>query len=206
MKDIMHPVFKALGGRGGLRKFSRMDHMEPPFGGRSGGMGGGFGGGPGGGHGGRRERVLEPGDLKLLALHFLAQQPRHGYEIIKALSELVGGDYSPSPGVIYPTLSLLEDMGYATVTVVEGGRKSYSITAEGQTHLDENKASVERILGRLSTVKQHFKARRLPEIARAMENLKTALRLRFEEGTPDPEVVRKLAEVIDRAASEIQKA
>jgi DNA-binding PadR family transcriptional regulator len=202
MKDIMHPAFKALGGRGGPRKFSRMDNMEPPFGGRAGGMGGGFAGG----HGGRRERVLEPGDLKVLALHFLAQQPRHGYEIIKALSELVGGDYSPSPGVIYPTLSLLEDMGYATVNVVEGGRKSYSITAEGQAHLDENKEVLDRILARLSQVKQHMKARRLPEIARAMENLKTALRLRFEEGTPDPDVVRKLAEVIDRAASEIQKA
>jgi DNA-binding PadR family transcriptional regulator len=82
--------------------------------------------------GGRgRERMFEQGDLKFVVLNLLSDRPRHGYEIIKAIEELAGGEYSPSPGVIYPTLTLLEELGQATVTLEQGGKKQYGITAAG---------------------------------------------------------------------------
>jgi len=170
-------------------------------------LGGGEGlGGFGGHHGGRRERLFESGHIKLLVLHILGQQPAHGYEVIRAIGDLVGGDYSPSPGTIYPTLTYLEDTGHASSTVLEGGRKQYSITAEGEAYLATQQEPVERLLSRLTHGRSHAKARRSPEIQRAVENLKTALRLRFEESAPDAEVVRRIADIIDRAAVDIGRA
>lgn len=165
--------------------------------------GSGFFGG-GGGRGGRRERVFEPGDMKLLALHILGQQPAHGYELIRAIGELVGGDYSPSPGTIYPTLNLLEDLGWVVASTQEGGRKQYSLTPEGQSQLAEQQPGVAQLLERLGQLKQRQQARRVPEIQRAMENLKTALQLRFADATtPEAADVQRVADIIDRAAVEI---
>lgn len=213
----MNPFFNSRGssfhgGRGGHGR-----HGGP--GGRHGGWGEGHGphearahisgadifGGGGGGRGARRERVFEPGDLKLLALHILGQQPSHGYELIRAVGDLVGGDYSPSPGTIYPTLNLLEDLGLIAASAQEGGRKQYSLTPEGQSQLTEQRAAVEQLLARLGQVKQRHQARRIPEIQRAMENLKTALRLRLGDSadTPDTAEIQRVADLIDRAAVEI---
>src|SRR5215213_5133423 len=98
-----------------------------------GSMGGGWGPGGGGQWGGGpgRGRVFGHGDLKFVILNLLAEKPRHGYEIIKELEERFAGTYSPSPGTVYPTLSLLEDLGYATARLEEGNRKVYEITDEG---------------------------------------------------------------------------
>jgi DNA-binding PadR family transcriptional regulator len=121
-----------------------------PFGRRgSGGFGSGFGpfGGPGG-RGGRLFRagkMLADGDLRLLVLALLADGPRHGYDIIKALEERSHGMYSPSPGVVYPTLTYLEEAGFATATS-EGNKKTYAITPAGRTHLDENREIVDMVL------------------------------------------------------------
>ncbi len=111
---------------------------------------GGWWGGGGQGGGRRRGRVFEQGDLKLVILQLLAEKPRHGYEIIKALEERTAGAYSPSPGVIYPTLTLLEDLGYATAAASEGGRRVYEITQAGRDHLDEHRATVDDIFERMS--------------------------------------------------------
>jgi DNA-binding PadR family transcriptional regulator len=125
--------------------------MAGRFGGRGGGGFGGFGGGMGrGGRGGpgdmfRAGKMLADGDLKLITLALLAQTPRHGYDIIKALEEKSSGFYVPSPGVVYPTLTFLEEAGYA-VSAAEGAKKVFSITEEGQKHLDENRDLVERVL------------------------------------------------------------
>lgn len=129
-------------------------HMAGRFGGRGGfGPFGGQGGGHrghGGGRGGpgdilRAGRMLADGDLKLIALMLLSQTPRHGYDIIKALEDISSGVYSPSPGVVYPTLTFLEEAGYA-VSATEGSKKVYSITEEGQAHLEQNRAMVEGVL------------------------------------------------------------
>lgn len=160
---------------------------------------------PFGGGGGRRERIFASGDLKFVVLHLLGQKPAHGYEIIKAMGDLVGGDYTPSPGTIYPTLTMLEDLGWITSAQQEGGRKEYRISAEGQARLDEQRETVERILAHLGHVRNRAHGRRLPEIMRAMENLKTALRLRLGDDAPDPAVARRISEIIDRAAVEIER-
>src|SRR5271168_1313539 len=104
------------------------------------GPGSGRGGrhGKGGGDFMRARRMLAQGDLKLIALALIAEQPRHGYEIIKLLEDKTAGWYSPSPGIVYPTLTYLEETGYVTAQV-EGAKKLYSITPEGRAHLEENR-------------------------------------------------------------------
>lgn len=175
------------------------------------GMHKGHGGHRGGGRGGDamgkgRERMFAQGDIKLLVLSLLQQQPRHGYEVIKAIEELAGGDYSPSPGVIYPTLTLLEEVGQAQAIADTNGKKLYSVTAEGQSVLDQSQAVLERIRQRLSAAGSIAAARRTPELHRAMQNFKTALHLRLERDDLSTETLRKIADAIDRAAVEIERS
>ncbi|KKB08337.1 hypothetical protein VE26_14855 [Devosia chinhatensis] len=86
-------------------------------------------------------RMLASGDLRLVALYFIEQQPRHGYDLIKAVEERSNGVYSPSPGIVYPALTFLEEAGYVTSSA-DGNKKLYTITDEGRTHLAENRESV----------------------------------------------------------------
>ncbi len=86
-------------------------------------------------------RMLASGDLRLVALYFIEQQPRHGYDLIKAVEERSNGVYSPSPGIVYPALTFLEEAGYVTSSA-DGNKKLYTITHEGKAHLDENRDSV----------------------------------------------------------------
>ena len=158
-----------------------------------------------GGGGGRRERIFASGDLKFIALHLLAQKPGHGYDLIKSLSELVGGDYSPSPGTVYPTLTMLEDLSWVKSVQDGNGRKIYEISTEGKAQLEAENENVERILAHLGHCRARANARRVPEIVRAMENLKLALRIRLGDLSPDPAVIRRVAEIIDRAATEIER-
>ena len=160
---------------------------------------------PFGGGGNRRERIFASGDLKFVMLHLLAQQPAHGYDIIKALSELVGGDYSPSPGTIYPTLAMLEDLGWISATADANGRKEYTVSPEGKAQLEVQQAEVDRVLAHISRLKTRASARRIPEIVRAMENLKTALRMRLGDDIPEQALTRRIAEIIDRTAVEIER-
>ncbi|AZO63374.1 PadR family transcriptional regulator [Mesorhizobium sp. M1A.F.Ca.IN.022.06.1.1] len=128
-------------------------HMAGRFGGRGGGFGPfgqGMRGGGGGGRGGpgdmfRAGRMLADGDLKLITLSLLAEVPRHGYDIIKALEERTSGIYSPSPGVVYPTLTFLEEAGYA-VSSSEGNKKVFSITEAGRAHLEQNREMIDHVL------------------------------------------------------------
>src|SRR5262249_42131638 len=125
-----------------------------------------FGGGLGGRHGMgagdmmRAGRMLATGDLRLIALALIAEQPRHGYEIIKLLEDKTAGWDSPSPGIVYPTLTYLEEAGYVTAQA-EGAKKLYTITEEGQAHLAENRDFVDAVLERMSAVGD--KARRIRE-------------------------------------------
>src|SRR5512135_1385837 len=121
--------------------------------GRFGGGGPGWGPGP---EGGGRDwfrvgRMLAQGDLKLLALALIAEQPRHGYELIKLIEEKTSGAYSPSPGVVYPTLTFLEEAGYVTAEA-EGAKKRYTITGEGRAYLDENRDIADMVLARLAAI------------------------------------------------------
>lgn len=155
--------------------------------------------------GARRARLFGPGDLRLLMLHVLAERPGHGYEVIKAIENLVGGDYSPSPGTIYPTLTLLEDIGSIQAAMVDGDRRQYRITDAGREQLAAQHEALTALLARLGTLRDAAGARRSAPIQRAMQNLKTALHLRFDGGAQSEEQLRRIAEAIDRAAVEIER-
>src|SRR6266511_2169667 len=99
----------------------------------------------------RAGRMLAQGDLRLIALALIAEQPRHGYEIIKVLEEKTAGWYSPSPGIVYPTLTYLEEAGYVTAQT-EGAKKLYTITDEGRAYLDDNRDCVDAVLERLAAI------------------------------------------------------
>src|SRR5215467_10636318 len=102
------------------------------------------------GRGGRRRRVFDSGELRLVLLKLIADQPRHGYDLIRAIEELSGGLYVPSPGVVYPTLTMLNDMAQIEEAKSEGQRKAFAVTAEGTAHLQEKKAEVDALFARLA--------------------------------------------------------
>lgn len=162
--------------------------------------------GPGGPHGGGRDRsrVFEHGDLRLVVMALLQEAPRHGYEIIKVLEERVGGGYSPSPGVIYPTLTLLEELGHAVIREEHGGRKLYTLSPEGLAYLAANRAAADAILARIGG----DDARRGPPapVIRALENLNTAVRLRLKGQAASAEAIRDIAAAIDAAATAVEQS
>jgi DNA-binding PadR family transcriptional regulator len=180
----------------------------------------GFGGrhGFGGGDMIRAGRMLATGDLRLIALALIAEQPRHGYEIIKVLEEKTAGWYSPSPGIVYPTLTFLEEAGYVTGEA-EGAKKLYTITDEGRAHLDQNRDFVDAVLERLTAlgskierVRRRFGrdedeergGRGLPTLVRAaLEQLREVAGERLEH---DADLESKLVEILARAAQELKKA
>ena len=153
----------------------------------------------------RAHRVFDQGDLRFVILKLISEQPRHGYEIIKAIEEKVGGAYSPSPGVIYPTLTLLEELGYVTVEAAEGGKKLYRITEAGDAALEEKKAVVDGIFRRMADLNERFEGPS-PRIARAMQNLGAAIGLRMRTGPVSAEQLDILVAAIDVAARKVEKA
>lgn len=155
-------------------------------------------------HGGRR-RLFDYGDLRFILLRMIMDKPAHGYDLIKTLEERMGGGYSPSPGVIYPTLTLLEEQGYADVTA-EGGKKLYRATPEGIAYLRANQPAVDAIQARVDAVARERNTLPPPQILRAVENLKTALRLRLAGGPVAPERAAAIAAAIDAAAAEAERA
>ena len=175
------------------------------------GRGGGFGRGDRFGVG----RMLAHGDLKLLALALIEEQPRHGYELIKLIEEKTSGCYSPSPGVVYPTLTFLEEAGYVTAES-EGAKKRYSITEEGRAYLEENRDIAELVLARLSGLgKKMARMRRersdrdddqsVPQLVNAaLDNLRATTVKRLE--TEDEDAETKIVEILARAAQDIRKA
>lgn len=148
--------------------------------------------------------MFEQGDLKYVILQLLSEKPRHGYEIIKALEERMGGTYSPSPGAVYPTLTMLEDMGYAKETTGDGGKKIYEITSEGLAYLEQNKGAVDEIFDRIGDFATSFFGPPMVEIHQAFKNIARAT---YSTAThlKDPEKLKAIKEALDRAAAEIEK-
>ena len=159
-----------------------------------------------GGGRGRHGRTFDHGDLRFVILQLIAERPRHGYEIIKAIEEKLAGSYSPSPGVIYPTLTLLEELGYVTVSTAEGSKKLQTITPEGAAYLQANKASVENIFRRMAETSSAHGGGPSPQVLRAMENLTLALRLRLSRGPLTEDQVRSIAAAIDTAAVAVERS
>lgn len=169
------------------------------------GAGWAWGEGGSGRHRGRWRggRMFEQGDLKYVILRLLSEKPRHGYEIIKAMEERLGGTYSPSPGAVYPTLQFLEDAGYAKTSVDEGGRKIYEITNEGRKYLEDNKSSVDEIFDRIADFAGSFFGGPMVEVHHAFKNVARAT-YSTATRTHDVEKLRKIREILNRATAEIE--
>jgi DNA-binding PadR family transcriptional regulator len=155
--------------------------------------------------GGRGGRIFEQGDLKYVILRMLQEKPRHGYEIIKELEDRFGGAYSPSPGTVYPTLTMLEDIGYASVSTDEGGRKVYSITEQGRAYLAEHSATVDSIFERIAKFVEGFFDEPMMELNHAMRRLGRAAYSRATRDLSDTERVRRIREILERASADIEK-
>lgn len=164
------------------------------------------GGGGGGGRGPRgRRRMFGSGELRLVLLKLIADEPRHGYDLIRAIEGLTGGDYAPSPGVVYPTLTMLADMGLIEERAADGSRKAYAVTPEGTAHLKENQQEVEALFERLDEAAPRQDGKRHPPIGRAIGNLMTALRHRVSHDGFDEALVHEITEILDEAAQRIER-
>ena len=180
-------------------------------GGRGFGPGFGRGRGLGGRHGhddegrGRRRRMFDSGELRLVLLRLIADEPRHGYDLIRRIEELTGGAYAPSPGVIYPTLTLLDDMGQIAAADSEGAKKLFAITPEGQAELDANAALVDELLARLAEVGDEQQRTDSASVRRAMGNLRAVLMNRLRDRELDEATLHEIVARIDEAAQKIER-
>lgn len=174
-----------------------------PFRGRFGHFGHDPGHGDGGGFG-RRRGLYDGDELRVVLLALIAQTPRHGYDLIREIEERSGGLYAPSPGVVYPTLTMLQDMGLIEESAAAGTRKVYAATAEGQAHLKENKEHADALLARLAELKSAQKGDRGP-VRRAMRNLHAALAEKLARADSD-ETMHKIAALLDEATQKIERS
>src|SRR4051812_41268604 len=190
------------------------------FGSGSGPFGGGFGPGGRGGRMFRAGKMLADGDLRLIVLALLEEGPRHGYDIIKALEERSHGIYSPSPGVVYPTLTFLEEAGHTTATS-EGNKKTYAITPAGRAHLDENREVVEMVLNGMDKFGRKMARARswwegsddrtapdrdIPDVIEEVNDARRALKTAIAEKLGSPvEEQRRVAGILREAAAAIRE-
>lgn len=165
----------------------------------------GEGGGGGRGRSRRRGRMFGQGELRLALLALIAEEPRHGYELIKAVEELTGGAYAPSPGAVYPTLQLLEDEGLIEPAKAKGAKKPFQVTEEGEAELKERADEVEKLMGRLSEHGEEAEKVRSPDLFRAMGNLATVLKNRARAGTLDKAAMDEIVDIIDEVAKRIER-
>ncbi len=183
-------------------------HRHHPHGGRHGFRHRGWGGDEEG-RGGRRRRVFDSGELRLVLLKLIADQPRHGYELIRAIEELSGGVYAPSPGVVYPTLTMLHEMGQIAEAQSEGpssgARKAFSITADGTAHLASHNADIEALFERLAAFASVRERTDGSPLRRAMQNLRAVIINRFDRDDVAPDSVHQAAAILDEAAQRIEK-
>jgi DNA-binding PadR family transcriptional regulator len=153
---------------------------------------------------GRRVRPFGNGDLKLILLACIADSPSHGYELIKSIEERLGGGYSPSPGIVYPTLTLLEELGLLAASA-DGAKKLYTITDAGRQHLADNHDTVAKLDARMTDFGARTDGGRLDPVTRALENLKLALRMRTARGQLTDDQIAAIRTVLDQSATQIEQ-
>lgn len=156
-------------------------------------------------HRGRMGRIFEQGDLKYVILRLLEEKPRHGYEIIKELEDRFGGAYSPSPGTVYPTLTMLEDLGYAKVSPDEGGRKVYEITPEGSAYLKEHSVTVDSIFDRIARFMEGFLDTPMTEVNAAFRRVARSAYGHASKNVNDAAKLQRIKEILERAAAELEQ-
>jgi DNA-binding PadR family transcriptional regulator len=154
---------------------------------------------------GPRRRFFDQGDLRLVLLKLISDEPRHGYDCIRAIEALTGGSYAPSPGVVYPTLSLLDEMGLIAEAPGEEKRRKFAITEAGTTHLAENAKLVEALFARMEAAGQARTRTEDVPVRRAMGNLKQVLMQRMSATEADRDTALAIAAAIDEAAQKIER-
>jgi len=162
----------------------------------------------------RAKRILAQGDLRLIALALIAEQPRHGYEIIKLFEEKTGEWYSPSPGIVYPTLTYLEEAGHVTASA-EGSKKLYAITDEGRAYLKSNRDVVDAVLDRLNalgervnhwrraTRERRYQRPLTPLVEAAFDHLRETIGKRLKD---DAAAEARLVEILARTDADLQQS
>jgi DNA-binding PadR family transcriptional regulator len=148
--------------------------------------------------------MFEAGDIKLVILKLLSDEPSYGYQLIKTMEQRLGGGYTPSAGVIYPTLTLLEEEGLASASE-QSSKKVYSVTEAGTAHLEAHKERVSELFARLEETGRGFERGRSPEIMKAFMNLRGAVVARVSREAVTPEQIQKITEAIDAAAKAIDE-
>jgi len=225
---LEHQGRGGCGARHGGQHFAERQEFCGPRGGYESGYesirGGGFEG-PGGGHGrgghgfggpggfgrgfGRefgqgRERMFDAGEIRLVILRLLSSEPSYGYQLIKTMEARLGGGYTPSAGVVYPTLTMLEEEGLIAATEASG-KKVYSVTEEGLKYLEENKERVGQLFERLEETGRGFRRGRSPELMKAFMDLRGAVASKVWRRNASPEQIKKVAEAIHAAAKTIDE-
>ena len=203
MFGLRHAMREGSHGRGcgdghhaGPRGGGRFGHGEGPR---------GWGeDGPGFGRGGGRRRMFDGGELRLVLLKLIADKPRHGYDLIRAIEERTGGVYAPSPGIVYPTLTMLSEMGLIDEQLAEGARKLFAITPEGTAHLAEHAAEIAAMLARLDALAAMRERTDAVPIRRALHNLRSVLQTRLGDGL-DKDRMHEAVALIDEVAQKIER-
>lgn len=181
-------------------------HCGPRGRGFRGGWGFGhhFGRGGDGSGGFRRRGLYDSEELRLVLLSLIAEQPRHGYDLIREIEERTAGAYAPSPGIVYPTLTMLQDMGLIVESEAPGTRKVYAATMEGTALLAEKKEEVADLLARIAELKSAQRGDRAP-VRRALRNLYGALAEKVSHSDND-ELMHKIAALLDEVTQKIEKS
>ncbi|MDB5678060.1 PadR family transcriptional regulator [Sphingomonas bacterium] len=154
---------------------------------------------------GRSRRMFDGGELRLVLLKLIANEPRHGYDLIRQIEELTGGAYAPSPGVVYPTITLLDDMGLIAQQQSEGAKKAFAITDAGTAELDANKELVDTLFARLAALGAERQKTDVKSVRRAMGNLREVLINRLSAGDFDENTLHDVVALIDEVAQKIER-
>ncbi len=154
---------------------------------------------------GRRRPMFESGEMKFVILRLLRDKPSHGYDVMKAMEERMGGCYTPSAGTVYPTLQMLEDEGLVRVEE-QDGKKVYHVTPEGEKYLDEHKDVLEEILDRVRETVREFTGGGIGEVQSAFAKLAaTTFKKAWRKGPDDP-ALKRVAEILRQAQKDIEEA
>jgi DNA-binding PadR family transcriptional regulator len=159
------------------------------------------------GRGGGRRRLFDGGELRLVLLRLIGDMPRHGYDLIRAIEERTGGVYAPSPGVVYPSLTMLGDMGQieeqAPTDSGSGNRKVFAATAEGHRILTEKAEEIAELMARLDGMGEARERTDSASVRRAMHNLKAVILHKLADA--DVETIQEAVALIDEAAGKIER-
>jgi DNA-binding PadR family transcriptional regulator len=163
----------------------------------------GFGGGGRGGRG--RGRLFAGDELRLVLLKLIEPAPRHGYDLIRQIEELTGGAYAPSPGVVYPTLTLLADMELIAEQQSDGARKQFAITPAGTAHLAERAEEVDALMARLEGIGEMRERSSRGPVKRAIGNLRAAIHGRLADHDEQGDLPHDIAAILDEASQKIER-